>query len=499
MHQLEFALVIEGYDLALAVEMRCPICLDKFNDSVIFSCTHGCCRRCFQVSEITKCPICRGPVSTVTPAPWLDTMSQLEDTQDYNEDYDEDQDTDEEFDLEAHQEYQKYQSEYQDNQQYEPYERHEKSRPVVDNRGYKLIQISNQIMASANTIFSKSDFILAYHETKVSAVEKKYQLQLDEFMKKLVENKEKDLLDLQAETQKSLDKDANVVKIQEYRNQSLEHLAQTCRSLSTQTTEVLDQALPVYRDKINRVMLEGKLNKILSIVSPKSCFEFGFLHKQEIIKPLIVYVEKANDFAYVHDETLFFGSHEIRLQFEDSDIKILKTYNDLIYLMIGNEVTVYDTELDIVFTADSDTKLKNTKMPVNFYVSQGLVNFVYQNLRGPVWETYVYFGKVPYVFGHSFKPTMVVEVVGDQLAIMMRELTIKMDGINNHPKSTFINSDDAVVISGHIYTCEHTPDGTEIKTPNGKVLYHGHGSLYSGPSGSAFYVQDSNAILVDFA
>lgn len=315
-------------------------------------------------------------------------------------------------------------------------------------------------------------------------------------MKKIAKNKEQDLSRLHTETQKSLDKDANIVKIQEYRNQSLEHLAQTCLSLSTQTTDVLNQALPVYQDKINRVMLEEKLNKILGIVSSKNYFAFGFFPiGEDIIKLLFVYVEKVNDFAYINAKTLILGSNQIDLQFEESDHKILKTYDGLVYLMIGSKVTVYDTELNVISTIDNN----DSRSAVNFYVYQGMVTFAYRVSSGYKWKIHVRFGEVSYEIGTN-ATILDIEVVGDRLAIVSKRHTHIMDGINNTPSDDFVSIfDSASVIGGYIYTYRHTPDGTEINTPNGKVLYHGHGSLYPGPLGSAFYVQNSNAILVDFA
>lgn len=96
--------------------MNCPICLENLNESLVFSCSHACCRLCYVASGITACPLCRDKITKTTPSPWLDCYQLQEQFQDF---YD------------------------QDNRQ--------SKRQIVDPRGYQLVETAAEIR-SRNTI-----------------------------------------------------------------------------------------------------------------------------------------------------------------------------------------------------------------------------------------------------------------------------------------------------------------------------------------------------------
>ena len=49
----------------LAVELRCPLCFDTFDDPYSLPCQHSFCHTCivssFRVTKLMQCPLCKAP------------------------------------------------------------------------------------------------------------------------------------------------------------------------------------------------------------------------------------------------------------------------------------------------------------------------------------------------------------------------------------------------------------------------------------------------------
>lgn len=302
--------------------MQCPICLDDLRQSVIFSCHHACCSPCYIASEITTCPYCRHPITTTQPAPWLDsTSSYLEQT------------NEKEFD--------------------------KRESEIVDPRGYMLLDQAHRIRGRCLPIVSCVDKIIAMQEEETQKLD--YVLQVK--IKALQQEYEAKVQQIQGKVNQLLTQDEMEVKRQEYHNQGLEHLAITCQALSTRSTEVLNQAIPMYQGRIDSILFEwplgltptprlNSLNTLKSLDSTNVTGPSNVIVLDDLIismpYKLYTYVPEVNQFVYADGKFLCLGAHRTKCE----HIWSIKVANN-IYVMSGkglynHTISEYDTKLNLL-------------------------------------------------------------------------------------------------------------------------------------------------------
>lgn len=298
----------------------CPICLERLTNSVAFTCGHGCCLPCLQASDITVCPLCRAKITGFSPTPWLDSQSNSEiDDSTIEVNFQE------------------------PNLQGESLEAYYLSRPMVDPRGETLRQAYVEINSLCVPIVSDlPDLVNSYHQ-RVEQENKRYQGKL----RQLEAEHQKYLESIAVNSQKDIQTEETKIKKQEYHNQGMVHLATTLLALSIQPTEVLDQALPVYKSKLASLPSLWPLG--ISPMRP---------HKERAGEHY-VFVPSKNDFVYEYNGYIVMGKREcnlgrhlpiIRIKFMQSESHPL----GLIYVLRGEGfhccVVVLDIDLNIVKT-----------------------------------------------------------------------------------------------------------------------------------------------------
>jgi len=295
--------------------MNCPICLDPLDNTVIFSCGHACCQPCYELSAIIACTICRSKITSTTAAPWLNCRSnELEDDS------------------------------------LEP-----KPKEIVDSRGHELIKTANAIAGIVKPIITSIEAIMEAKCRKTKAIEEYH----DQEVRRLEYVRQAKLTALETESQKLLDADAANVKTQEYYNQGLEHLAQTCLLLSTQTKQVLDQALPMYQRKIDDALFPWPFG--ISPGQPKGSLPSG--------SGYYVYVEKLRNFIHVKDDVINCGDRSVLI----ANLIVVKSYDGLIYALSPNRINVYNHKLILVNIRNFNSKV------CEFYVYSGKIGVISDN------------------------------------------------------------------------------------------------------------------------
>lgn len=305
--------------------MDCPICLDPLNNTLVFSCGHACCQPCYELSGITTCPICRGEITSTTPAPWLNCKSN-DCSNDCSNDIPRDFESFEQNDI--------------------------KPKEIIDPRGYELKETAGIIAGMVRPVATEVDAIMDTKYRKAKVIDDEY----NKGVQQLICARLTKLAVLEAESQKLLEADASKVKTQEYYNQGLEHLAQTCLSLSTQTTQVLDQALPIYKDKLDDILFQWPFD--ISPMQPK-----GHLPSS---RGYYVYVEKLNDFIHIVGNVINCGNESVLV----AELIKVKSYGGLIYALNTTRINVYDHMLNLVSVYHFNDKV------YDFYVHQGKVGLI---------------------------------------------------------------------------------------------------------------------------
>lgn len=305
--------------------MDCPIYLEKLTNSVTFTCGHACCLLCLQASEIKVCPLCRKQITTWSPTPWLDFQRQDFQRQDFQEEH-----------------------------QNQSLENYYFNKPTVDPRGDALRQAYVEFNSLRIPIVSEVLALVNKYQKLADEENRKYQEQLQT----LEANHQKDLKIIEKQLQKEIQKEETRVKGQEYHNQSLTHLATTMLALSIQTSEVLDQAIPVYESKLDSLPSRWPWG-----ISPL---------RQNGVKPKgkhFVYVHVKNDFVYERDGYIIMGERKSNIRGELPVVRI-KCSATAIYVLRTVRMFVYDLELNLIdnfscsyandFYLDGDTPIMCT-------------------------------------------------------------------------------------------------------------------------------------------
>lgn len=249
--------------------MDCPICLEKLSNSVAFACGHGCCLPCLDASEIQVCPLCRKQITSQVPTPWLDFQN-CEEDQDNSKNYTEERETNIQVDL----------IEYY------------LSKPIVDPRGNDLRKYYQETMSLVKPIVSNIPNIIEKYQTSIETTTQEYQ----QTLKKLEAKYQEDMKNHDIKLQKHVQKEETKIKEQEYHNQGMTHLATTLLSLSIQSTEVLNQALPVYESKIADLPSFWPLG--ISPMKPKG----------DMLGSHYVYIPEKDDFVYELNGVIHMGT-----------------------------------------------------------------------------------------------------------------------------------------------------------------------------------------------
>lgn len=436
----------------LRAKMQCPICLEDLDQALVFSCGHSCCSPCYTASEITTCPYCRQAITTTTPAPWLNCRS----------------------------------SSYSD-----PSEASDslEINQIADIRGHELVRSAALLRAKMSSVVSKIGIILKDRDDGIKRINEHYQSELN----KIAISRDRAMAQLAQNTQVQLDQDETNVKSQEYNNQDLEHLALTCMALSTQTSQVLNQALPIHQPRIRKLLFEWPFG-----ITP-SRPQGRLPHRLR----KYIYVEGPDICIQVDGKTIFYEemdpadrSKHIRYEVTFTDYPNVKAYDGKIYVLIQNSsqatVFVFDSRLKHIDTIDP--QLSKYDKVKDFYMDQGKLQFVYEPLA--CGRTYASLhGKLHEIYTINVTNA---EVVGDTLylrdydrVILIQHNDNKFIDPRNQTTTTFNNS-RFFVSNDKVYIYNRNSSNTFVRllVDNGEML------VYKGPSTADYIPWARNTILM---
>ena len=326
--------------------MNCPICLDKLRNSVIFDpCKHSCCQICYTASEIKNYPYCRERIDSISPSPWLDSQ---------DEDLENIEDVDIVNDI-------------------------VKIKPITDVRGHDLLLIAKKLETKIKPIVSQEDNIV---EDKILMIQ---QHRLKEILKELENNylasvkrveKEFDaaVKAIQLTINENLARNTLQCKEQEYYNQNIEYLIQTCLSLSTQPSVILDEVLPIYQSKIEEVSFDWPFDLIpTAIPTVPSLFPN---ERRDTLLPCEAKKKHASNYYYIPSIENYLHTIGKSLYLKDKSITLvdktrveIRVYNSYIYLKSIDDKNTYITIFDDNLTLISEKVF--TMQNIKFLVHNG--------------------------------------------------------------------------------------------------------------------------------
>lgn len=433
--------------------MNCPICLDPLRQSVIFSCTHACCSVCVRESKITACPLCRHPIESTTPSPWLDNSNDNDNSSNFNDNF----------------------SNFNSNDNFED-----------DGSKEDLCRIAAEVMENLLPVTTGVDRIMLNAQKKIDEAEDCYQQAIEE----AEQQRNKTLKTINKETQKLLDMDSVSVKQQEYYNQGMEHLSYTCLALSTQPQHVLKQVLPLYEAKIREAL--NKRPSGMSLLTHS--FEQPILSQAK----LFTYVKPLNEFVYVLNNMLILGTKATFL----SGINQIEYNYNLIYVSTGSKVIVYD--LDLILVSVTDITHSSEEHCLAFYLhgskiepikySGTLLSLCFkgkEHCKHLDKHEKVINAKV--LLGYGYEEQLFVSTSGHIYDLRSSKSGKISTSIASCTEGEIVNF---IVSNGNMYVYRQTSDKTEITTRNGTICLPGNGTVYAG-NNVAFYVHNSTSTVVN--
>lgn len=415
------------------MNLECPICLEALRNSVAFTCGHSCCHQCLQATDLQLCPICRMKITSTTPSPWLDTKLNS------NKPEDEDEDS-----LDSC-----LKSSYFD-------------RPILDPRGHVLRQVHGTMVEMLRDchVVSEVPAIIQDNEEVIRGIKTQYNAKIKALEKELQTRIEKQ----NKKTQALVDVEETRVKQQEYQIQAIDYLSQTFLALSVQSTEVLDQALPVYQDKLDWYTFDWPLG-ITPYDPPKT-----------IIDGIRLYIPECNEFLYSNNGVIHLGKIELNFDEMDKIIKI-RYNNGLIYIMTEDNMFIFNTNLELI---DMYPLVDGQK---DFYIKDNQVIPVILKRK---YEYMTTIDNTEFLF--LINSVGDIEFVGESLYVyesfVDHTYIHNSNGLSETKKGKFVVSDNHVIF----YQYDNEKDKTIITMQDGsEQAFDGKGILYPNANNTALY------------